>query len=68
VEQELISAAEASSAARVTTNWIYQLVAAGRIPAIRVGRAVLIRRREWEDWLDKRQGHSALRKTDPGER
>jgi len=35
----------------VTTGRIYQLIAAGVIPAIRLGNAIRIPRAAWEEWL-----------------
>jgi excisionase family DNA binding protein len=38
---------------------IYREIAAGRLPALRVGRAVRVRRVDVEDWLDAQITRSA---------
>ena len=35
----------------VTSGRVYQLIQAGRIPAVRMGRSIRIPREAWERWL-----------------
>jgi prophage regulatory protein len=35
----------------VTTGRVYQLIAEGLIPSVRIGRAIRIPRDAWEQWL-----------------
>jgi excisionase family DNA binding protein len=35
----------------VTVSRIYQLIASGVIPSVRIGRSILIPRRAWEAWV-----------------
>ncbi len=37
-----------------TTNRVYQLIAEGVIPAIRIKRSILIPAEAWEEWLRQR--------------
>lgn len=37
----------------VTTGRIYQLIAEGLIPSVRIGRAIRIPRDAWEQWLEE---------------
>ena len=51
---ELMSPADVAPLLGVTTSRVYQLVAAGSIPAIRRGRAIRIPRAAWEAWMTER--------------
>ena len=35
----------------VTTGRLYQMIAAGEIPYVRIGRRIHIPRKSWEEWL-----------------
>ena len=48
--REELSAADAAALLGMTTGRVYQLIAAGVIPATRRGRAVIIPRRAWDRW------------------
>jgi excisionase family DNA binding protein len=48
---DLMRPADVAPLLRVTTGRIYQMVAAGCIPAVRLGRAIRIPRAAWEEWL-----------------
>lgn len=48
---DLLKAADIAPMLGVTTGRVYQLIAAGRIPAVRLGRAIRVPRRAWEAWL-----------------
>jgi excisionase family DNA binding protein len=39
----------------VRTDWVYREVRAGRLPHIRLGRAVRFRRESIEAWIDSRE-------------
>jgi excisionase family DNA binding protein len=49
--KELLRPADLAPLLGVTTGRIYQLIAEGTIPAIRIGGAVRIPRNAWEGWL-----------------
>lgn len=53
VERLTYTPLEASKAAGVSRNTIYEEVNAGRLPARRVGRKILIRKSALEKWLDE---------------
>ena len=50
-QRELLRAADVAPLLGVTSGRVYQLIAAGVIPACRVGNAVRIPRAAWEAWL-----------------
>ncbi len=52
MQKEMLRASDISSRLGVTTGRIYQLIAAGVIPSVRVGGAIRIPREAWERWLD----------------
>jgi excisionase family DNA binding protein len=39
----------------ITTGRLYQLIAAGEVPAVKVGGAIRIPRQAWEQWLAARR-------------
>lgn len=56
-EQPLLLRAE--EAARLTSlgrSTIFKMLACGELPAVRVGRAVRVRRADLEKWIDGRTG------------
>ena len=53
-ERELLRAADVAPQLGVTTGRVYQLIAAGAIPAVRVGGALRIPRGAWDEWLKGR--------------
>ena len=56
-EQPLLLRAE--EAARLTSlgrSTIFKMLACGELPAVRVGRAVRVRRADLEKWIDGRAG------------
>jgi excisionase family DNA binding protein len=46
----------------VRTDWVYREVRAGRLPHIRLGRAVRFRRESIEAWVDSRERGVAARR------
>lgn len=48
---ELLRPADLAAMLGTTTGRVYQLVASGTIPAIRIGRSIWIPRGAWEKWL-----------------
>jgi excisionase family DNA binding protein len=51
VEKEMWTVADVAPLLGVTSGRVYQLVAEGAIPAIRLGGAIRIPRAAWEAWL-----------------
>jgi excisionase family DNA binding protein len=49
----------------VTPGRVYQLIAAGVIPATRVNRTVFVPRRAWEAWLRRRSEEALAELADP---
>jgi excisionase family DNA binding protein len=64
-EVEFLRAADVAPMLGVTTRRVHQLARAGRIPVVREGRAVLIPRRAWEQWLDLRADEALAAVQDP---
>ena len=50
-EKDLLRASDVAALVGVTTGRIYQLIAAGKLPAVRDGRMIRIPRAAWEQWL-----------------
>jgi excisionase family DNA binding protein len=48
---EMLKPADVAPRLGVTTGRVYQLIAAGVLPAVRVGRSLRIPRAAWERWL-----------------
>lgn len=44
------------------TDWVYREVRAGRLPHIRLGRAVRFRRESIEAWLESRERGASIRR------
>lgn len=55
-EIEMLRAADIAERLGVTASRVYQLIAAGTIPVVRVGGALRIPRAAWDEWL---RGRSA---------
>jgi len=51
--KNFLSPADVSPALGVTTARVSQLIAAGEIPATRVGGSIRIPRDAWDEWLSK---------------
>jgi excisionase family DNA binding protein len=49
--KELLRPGDISAALGVTTGRVYQLIAEGVIPHVRVGNSIRIPRGVWEEWL-----------------
>jgi len=59
----LLEAEEVADYLGMRTDWVYREVRAGRLPHIRLGRAVRFRRESIEAWLESRErGTSSLRR------
>lgn len=48
---EFLRPAEVAPLLGITTGRLYQLIAAGEVPAVKVGGAIRIPRQAWEQWL-----------------
>jgi excisionase family DNA binding protein len=51
-DQDLLRASDIAPLLGVTTGRIYQLIAAGILPATRMGRSIRIPKAAWQRWLD----------------
>ncbi len=51
----LLEAEDVADYLGVRTDWVYREVRAGRLPHIRLGRAVRFRRESIEAWIDSRE-------------
>lgn len=51
MQSELLRPRDLASSLGVSTNRVYQLIAAGELPSCRVGGAIRIPRLAWEAWL-----------------
>ena len=51
----LLEAEEVARYLGMRTDWVYREVRAGRLPHIRLGRAVRFRRESIEAWLESRE-------------
>lgn len=58
-EQQFLRPVDVASALGVSVSRVYQLLAAGSIPATRVGGALRIPRAAWDAWL-RRTSEEAL--------
>ena len=52
----LLKVPEAARLLRVSRNLVYELVAQGRLPHVRLGRRVLIPRQGLKDWIERQAG------------
>jgi excisionase family DNA binding protein len=52
-QKELLRPSDLATVLGVSIGRVYQLIAAGEIPATRIGRALRIPRAAWELWLDR---------------
>lgn len=52
---ELLRPAEVAPLLGVTTGRLYQLIASGEVPSVKVGGAIRIPRQAWEQWLSDRR-------------
>ena len=60
----LLEADEVAEYLGMRTDWVYREVRAGRLPHIRLGRAVRFRRESIDAWLEARErAASPLRRT-----
>ena len=51
----------------LTSNRVYQMISAGLIPTVRIGRAIRIPRQAWEDWLATQNRTARASLKDDGE-
>jgi len=52
---EFLRPAEVAPLLGITTGRLYQLIAAGEVPAVKVGGAIRIPRQAWDQWLAKQR-------------
>ena len=50
-ELEMLKPSDLAPRLGVTTGRVYQLIAEGLIPSVRIGRAIRIPREAWNEWL-----------------
>ena len=55
----LLRAEEAAKLLSLGRSTVFQLLASGELPAVRVGRAVRVRRADVERWIEERVGKAA---------
>ena len=58
----LLAAEDVANYLGVRTDWVYREVRAGRLPHIRLGRAVRFRRESIEAWIDSRERGMPVRR------
>ena len=58
----LLEAEDVANYLGVRTDWVYREVRAGRLPHIRLGRAVRFRRESIEAWIDSRERGMPVRR------
>ena len=51
VERDFLRPSEISGSLGVTTGRIYQLLASGQLPSVRVGKAIRIPKKAFEEWV-----------------
>lgn len=51
---EMLRASDLAPMLGVSACRVYQLIAAGEIPAVRIGRAIRVPRRAWDQWVEGR--------------
>lgn len=59
----LLEAEDVAEYLGMRTDWVYREVRAGRLPHIRLGRAVRFRRESIEAWLESRERGSPRSRT-----
>jgi excisionase family DNA binding protein len=52
---ELLRPSEVAPLLGLTTGRLYQLIASGEVPAVKVGGAIRIPKQAWEQWLADRR-------------
>jgi excisionase family DNA binding protein len=55
MERQFLTVAQVSYELGVTSNRVYQLIAEGEIPSIRLGRMIRIPRERWEEWIEAKK-------------
>jgi len=58
----LLEAEDVANYLGMRTDWVYREVRAGRLPHIRLGRAVRFRRESIEAWLEARERGASIRR------
>lgn len=48
---EMLKPSDLAPRLGVTTGRVYQLIAEGLIPSVRIGRAIRVPRKAWDEWL-----------------
>ena len=51
MEREFLKPSEVGAALGLTTGRVYQLIAKGHLPSVRLGRSLFIPKAAWEAWL-----------------
>lgn len=64
VDRELMRVADVAHLMGLTTGRVYQLIAAGEIPVVRIGGSLRIPRDAWDAWIAS-QRDAALRAIGP---
>lgn len=56
--REFLRAQEVAHELGVTTGRVYQLIAGGLIPAVRIGRSIFVPRASWDQWVRDQDAHA----------
>ena len=62
-QREFLTTTEVGYALGVSAGRVYQMIAAGELPGVRMGRSVRIPRDAWEAWVRERNGEAAAHAT-----
>lgn len=54
-EKELLKPSDVAARLGLTTGRVYQLIASGALPAMRLGGALRIPKAAWEAWLEQQR-------------
>ncbi len=54
-DKEVLRPADVAPLLGISTGRLYQMIRAGIIPAVRIGRALRIPRAAWESWLEEQR-------------
>jgi excisionase family DNA binding protein len=65
VEKEFLTTGDVAYALGVTTGRIYQLIAEGKLPAVRIGGRVRVPRDLWEQWLSEKKAEAGRNQREP---
>lgn len=59
---EMLKPSDLAPRLGVTTGRVYQLIAEGLIPSVRIGRAIRVPRKAWDEWLKEQHRRATHQK------